>query len=43
MKMEHALTAPFAGVIRDLRCGVGDQVIEGALLVGLEPVSGTPS
>jgi acetyl/propionyl-CoA carboxylase alpha subunit len=37
MKMEHALTAPFAGVVRDLRCAAGDQVVEGALLVRLDP------
>jgi len=37
MKMEHALVAPFDGVVADLRARVGDQVTEGALLVRLEP------
>jgi len=36
MKMEHALAAPFDGVVADVRCSVGDQVQEGALLVQLE-------
>ncbi len=37
MKMEHALTAPFDGKVAEVRCAVGDQVTEGALLVRLEP------
>jgi acetyl/propionyl-CoA carboxylase alpha subunit len=37
MKMEHALTAPFDGVVAELRARVGDQVTEGALLVRLDP------
>ena len=35
MKMEHALTAPFDSVVAEVRCAVGDQVQEGALLVQL--------
>jgi acetyl/propionyl-CoA carboxylase alpha subunit len=35
MKMEHALTAPFDGVVAEVFCAVGDQVQEGALLVQL--------
>ena len=37
MKMEHALTAPFDGAVAEVRCAVGDQVTEGALLVRLAP------
>ena len=33
MKMEHALTAPFAGVVADLAATVGGQVQVDALLV----------
>jgi acetyl/propionyl-CoA carboxylase alpha subunit len=36
MKMEHALTAPFAGVVAELRVEPGDQVPEGALLARLD-------
>jgi biotin carboxyl carrier protein len=36
MKMEHALAAPFDGVVAEVSCAVGDQVQEGALLVQLE-------
>ena len=32
MKMEHALTAPFDGVVESLSAAVGDQVVEGAVL-----------
>jgi 3-methylcrotonyl-CoA carboxylase alpha subunit len=37
MKMEHAITAPSAGVVRALLCGVGDQVPERAELIDFEP------
>jgi biotin carboxyl carrier protein len=37
MKMEHALIAPFDGTVAEVRCAVGDQVTEGALLVRLDP------
>ncbi len=37
MKMEHALTAGFDGAVAEVRCAVGDQVSEGALLVRLDP------
>jgi 3-methylcrotonyl-CoA carboxylase alpha subunit len=33
MKMEHALVAPFDGIVRDLSASVGDQVAENATLV----------
>ncbi len=36
MKMEHALMAPYAGVVRDLEAGVGDQVEMGATLMRVE-------
>jgi 3-methylcrotonyl-CoA carboxylase alpha subunit len=35
MKMEHALVAPYDGAVTEVRCAVGDQVTEGALLVRL--------
>jgi acetyl/propionyl-CoA carboxylase alpha subunit len=35
--MEHALTAPFDALVAEVRCAVGDQVSEGALLVRLAP------
>ena len=37
MKMEHALVAPYDGVVDEVRCAVGDQVTEGALLVRMAP------
>jgi propionyl-CoA carboxylase alpha chain/3-methylcrotonyl-CoA carboxylase alpha subunit len=37
MKMEHALTAPFDGVVVELPVAVGDQVAEGATLARVEP------
>ncbi len=37
MKMEHALVAPFEASVAEVRCAVGDQVTEGAMLVRLEP------
>jgi 3-methylcrotonyl-CoA carboxylase alpha subunit len=42
MKMEHALTAPFAGVVRDLTSNVGEQVEMGERImrVGGEPAEG---
>jgi acetyl/propionyl-CoA carboxylase alpha subunit len=36
MKMEHGLAAPFDAVVAEVRCAVGDQVTEGALLVRLD-------
>jgi biotin carboxyl carrier protein len=33
MKMEHALTAPFAGTVADLSVSVGSQVAENVTLV----------
>jgi len=32
MKMEHALTAPFDGVVAEFHVAVGDQVVDGAVL-----------
>jgi 3-methylcrotonyl-CoA carboxylase alpha subunit len=36
MKMEHALIAPYAGVVRDLEATVGDQVEMGARIMWVE-------
>ena len=36
MKMEHTIAAPAAGTVKTFRCGVGDQVAEGAELVEFE-------
>jgi propionyl-CoA carboxylase alpha chain/3-methylcrotonyl-CoA carboxylase alpha subunit len=36
MKMEHALTAPFDGVVAELPVRLGDQVTEGALLAKVQ-------
>ena len=35
MKMEHPVTAPYAGVVAALRCAVGDLVRAGQPLVEL--------
>jgi 3-methylcrotonyl-CoA carboxylase alpha subunit len=37
MKMEHALTAPFDGIVAELNAAPGQQVTEGQLLVKVEP------
>ncbi len=36
MKMEHTLTAPFTGVVRELRAQSGGQALKGALLLQIE-------
>jgi 3-methylcrotonyl-CoA carboxylase alpha subunit len=36
MKMEHTLSAPTVGVLKEFLCQVGDQVADGALLLRLE-------
>jgi propionyl-CoA carboxylase alpha chain/3-methylcrotonyl-CoA carboxylase alpha subunit len=36
MKMEHALKAPFAGVVAEVAVAVGAQVSEGDLIARLE-------
>jgi propionyl-CoA carboxylase alpha chain/3-methylcrotonyl-CoA carboxylase alpha subunit len=36
MKMEHALTAPFDGVLAELSAKAGDQVSEGVVLARIE-------
>ncbi|MCL4127487.1 UNVERIFIED_CONTAM: hypothetical protein GTU68_013661 [Idotea baltica] len=38
MKMEHSLTAPRDGVIGEVLTEIGDQVLDGAMLLQLEPV-----
>jgi 3-methylcrotonyl-CoA carboxylase alpha subunit len=39
MKMEHGLTAPFAGKVAEVSAQAGGQVSEGTLLVRLEAPS----
>ena len=39
MKMEQTLRAPFAGVLRALKCKVGDIVQEGVELAEVEPIA----
>ena len=39
MKMEQTLRAPFAGVLRKIKCKVGDIVGEGVELAELEPAT----
>ena len=36
MKMEHTITAPLEGVVKEIHYGDGEQVLEGALLLSLE-------
>jgi biotin carboxyl carrier protein len=36
MKMEHAITAPRAGVVRAIDCAIGERVEEGRVLVELD-------
>ena len=43
MKMEHALPAPFDGIVAETAAAVGDQVTEGALLARLERESPPPA
>ena len=38
MKMEHTVTAPFAGTVDRLSYGLGDRVAAGAVLVDLSPL-----
>jgi 3-methylcrotonyl-CoA carboxylase alpha subunit len=40
MKMEQTLRAPFAGVLKAIKCKVGDIVQEGVELAVVEPVAG---
>jgi len=40
MKMEQTLRAPFAGVLKVIKCKVGDIVDEGVELAEIEPASG---
>ncbi|HET6840041.1 MAG TPA: acetyl/propionyl/methylcrotonyl-CoA carboxylase subunit alpha [Bradyrhizobium sp.] len=40
MKMEQTLRAPFAGVLKVIKCKVGDIVQEGVELAEIEPTSG---
>jgi 3-methylcrotonyl-CoA carboxylase alpha subunit len=37
MKMEHGLIAPFDGVVTELNVKEGGQVVEGTVLVRVEP------
>jgi biotin carboxyl carrier protein len=38
MKMEHHITAPAAGVVREVRVRVGEQVATGTSLLVLDPI-----
>jgi 3-methylcrotonyl-CoA carboxylase alpha subunit len=40
MKMEQTLRAPFAGVLKKIKCKVGDIVQEGVELAEIEPLAG---
>ncbi len=40
MKMEHTMTAPFDGVVEDMKVVQGDQTVEGALLARIAPDGG---
>ena len=40
MKMEQTLRAPFAGVLKAIKCKVGDIVGEGVELAEIEPAGG---
>ncbi len=40
MKMEQTLRAPFSGVLKAIKCKVGDIVAEGVELAEIEPVGG---
>ncbi len=42
MKMEHALTAPFAGVVRDIVAMIGEQVEMGEPIMRVEERDGEP-
>jgi 3-methylcrotonyl-CoA carboxylase alpha subunit len=37
MKMEHSLTAPRDGTVAEVLVEAGEQVVEGAVLINLEP------
>jgi biotin carboxyl carrier protein len=37
MKMEHTLRAPFAGTVTEVPVGAGQQVVEGAQIMVIEP------
>jgi biotin carboxyl carrier protein len=37
MKMEHTLTAPYAGVVEKIAFGVKERVAAGAILIELTP------
>jgi 3-methylcrotonyl-CoA carboxylase alpha subunit len=39
MKMEHALTAPRAGAVKDIMVTAGRQVAEGARLMSIEAIN----
>ena len=39
MKMEHALTAPFDGVVGEIAAKSGSQVAEGAVILRIDPVA----
>ena len=38
--MEYTLTAPFDGSVAEINCTLGDQVVEGTVLVRIEEDQG---
>jgi 3-methylcrotonyl-CoA carboxylase alpha subunit len=40
MKMEHTITAPYAGTVQTLHFARGDRVPEGSALLELAPATG---
>jgi 3-methylcrotonyl-CoA carboxylase alpha subunit len=42
MKMEHSITAPFDGIVREIGPALGDQVSHDALLIRIEAPQKAP-
>jgi 3-methylcrotonyl-CoA carboxylase alpha subunit len=40
MKMEHTITAPADGVVKEVHYAAGEQVLEGVQLITLESANG---
>ena len=43
MKMEHTISAPANGLVKEVRYAVGDQVAEGAELIAFETITDVPA